>query len=969
MKKFGIRALACSLAVMMVAGLGAPAVASAAEDILLISPAPKKAEKVLHITEDMVDEDGEIVISGGAYDRVIVSKEAAAKDIYFDQVTVGELVVEGGNKANVQLWEVDAEKVTVQEPELEKLSLFDLLPLLKDPETKNAAIEMYQKSLEKDNYALSVAPTIVTKEDAKIDELVTRTNVKLDLGAGEVGEVALEASAKQKRVDVTLSNYEGNISYKGGDEFSSVTLKNVDSRIKSLKVDESNANNYFTVTGKNTVIMKTEVAGNANVALCTMMGAVEVTEKATAANVTLLNVAEELNVSAKGANIQLSGNANVTFATVTSDDVRISGDGTLGEADLQGEGAYVSTFGTKVEGKNTYVRPVYVDRPKDQKWDLASFAPAGWGYTSLGKEDGGAKYSLVNSWGGEIYYVLPKAIDACSYKEAIIKVKTVSENDTVTVKLTHEGADKDSYGNPVPFFSQSVTGEAEVVVPLEIHAGKMIDQVRFQSGQNEATFIVYSVEFKLNENGPVKPIVPPADGTLCTPNQWEVIVFNNVDFRQYAGATVKITAEAMRCGGSTAPKAQRQFNDSSYTQVEQNSHIDIGTEWTDFGVESFMVPAGWASAAKAINYGIRTVPDENYSECLIYYRNFNVEVLEAAEDPSQNASSIIYNFEENANMVSDNGATAEKVASSKTGNKALKLVGNQYGGSAAGTFTTKLPDGVAFTDITSVKFDYYIVTEGVSYKRVRIFAGEPLDVSADGYEKYINIPSAGYSDFKDGQTWATCETPLDATKVEALGLAAGAEFTFGIGLNGADNVTYYIDNVKLVGANGTVYALENFEGTAPTLGKLNWNVEPSIIDTVDLSAYGSSIVQVTNSNWGQGIKFSFTLPEGKTIADYKGVQMNVFLPADVVPVQNQDFTYKDFRVAAGTGDYVALPEGTEYVGWNTGGSVGSWMLVDISNWDTLAAAIGDATTFNIAVGVNTPCANPYFIDNVMLVAR
>jgi len=967
MRKFGIRALACSLAVMLVAGLSAPAVASA-EDILLISPAPSKAEKVLHITADMVDEDGEIVISGGTYDRIFVSKEAAAKDIYFDQVTVGELVVEGGNKAKIQFWEVDAEKVTVQEPELEKLSLFDLIPLLKDEETRDAAIEMYQKSLERDNYALSVAPTIVTMDDAKIDELVTRTNVKLDLGAGEVGEVALEASATQNRVNVTLSNYEGDVSYKGGEGFSSVTLKSVDSRIKNLKVEESNANNYFTLTAKESVVLRTEVAGNANVALNAPMGAIEVTEAATAANVSILNVAEELNVTAKGANIQLTGNANVTFATVTSDDVKITGIGSLGEADLQGKGAYVSTFGTKVEGENTYVRPVYVEKIEDKDWNFNTLSPSGWGYTSLGGEDGGSKFSLVSGYSGEVFYKLPKVIDACYYSEAIIKVKTASADDKVTVKLTHEGAEKDEWGNPVAFFSQVVTGEAEIVVPLEVHAGKMIDQVRFQSGADEATFVAYSVQFKLNENGPVDPIVPPADGTLCTPNQWEVIVFNNVDFRQYAGATVKITAEAMRCGGSTAPKAQRQFNDSSYTQVEQNSHIDIGTEWTDFGVESFKVPAGWASAGSPINYGIRTVQGENYSGSLIYYRNFSVEVLEAAEDPSQNASSIIYNFEENADMVSDNGATAEKVSTAKTGNKAWKQV--SAGGYAAGTIATKLPDGKTLDEMASVRFDYYIVTEGVQYKPVKVLIGAELENAEDVWNNaYVNTPDTGScQDMTNGQTWGTCTTALDAAKISALGLAAGANIKLGIGMMW-EGATYYIDNVRLVDAEGTEYLLEDFESTAPTFGVVNYGVESSVIDTVDLSAYGSSMVQVTNSNWGQGIKFSFTLSEGKTIADYKGVQMNVFLPADVVPVQNQDFTYKDFRVAAGTGAYVALPEGTEYVGWNTGGSVGIWTLVDISNWDTLAAAIGDATTFNIAVGVNTPCANPYFIDNVMLVAR
>ena len=355
MKKLGLRALASGLALLMVAGLGAPAAATAQDDLLILAPA--KGLKVLEITEDMVDEDGEIVISGGEYDRVVISRNVDAKDIYFDQVVVKEMVVESGNKTNVQLWEVDADQVTVQEPQIEAFPIKELLPLLKDADenTRQAAVDAFNAYQAEVKDVSVKAPTIVTMDDAKVDELVARANAKLDLGKGAVEVVALEAGEKATRANVTLSNYEGNVTYKGGEGFSAMNLKAVDSHIKTLKVDESAVNNYFTLTSQDTVVLNTEVAGNASVTLNALMGAVEITEAATAANVAIMNVVEELKVAGKDAKVELAGNANVTFATVTSDNVKITGAGTLGEADLQGKGAYVSTFGTKVEGVNTYV--------------------------------------------------------------------------------------------------------------------------------------------------------------------------------------------------------------------------------------------------------------------------------------------------------------------------------------------------------------------------------------------------------------------------------------------------------------------------------------------------------------------------------------------------------------------------------------------------------------------------------------
>ena len=223
MRKLGTRVLAGVMAALVVAsGFGTP-VAANAEEELLIATAPTSV-KTLYITEDMVDDDGEIVISGEDWDRVVIAKEVDAKDIYFDQVNVGELVVESGSKINVQLWEVDAEKVTVQEPELKALTVTDLLPLLADVETQAEAIALYEKTMAENESTLNKAPSIVTMADAKINEVVARANVSLDLAEGEVSNVALEASDKVDRAKVTLKNYEGDVSYKGGEGLGAMTL-------------------------------------------------------------------------------------------------------------------------------------------------------------------------------------------------------------------------------------------------------------------------------------------------------------------------------------------------------------------------------------------------------------------------------------------------------------------------------------------------------------------------------------------------------------------------------------------------------------------------------------------------------------------------------------------------------------------------------------------------------------------------
>ena len=256
MKKLGLRAVAGSLALLLTASAFAPATTASAADMLVTAKAPK----TLVITADMVDDDGEIVISNEDWDCIIVENGVDAKNIYFDGVEVKELVVESGSKTKVQLWDVDAAQVTVQEPEFEAFPIKEMLALLTDADdkTRQQLIDKFNEYQANVNAAKKLVPSIATKEGAEVEALVVHANAKLDLGEGAVDVVALEAGEKVSRANVTLSNYNGDVTYKGGEGFSAMTLKTVNSDIKNLKVEDSNAENYFTVTAQNAKIAKTE---------------------------------------------------------------------------------------------------------------------------------------------------------------------------------------------------------------------------------------------------------------------------------------------------------------------------------------------------------------------------------------------------------------------------------------------------------------------------------------------------------------------------------------------------------------------------------------------------------------------------------------------------------------------------------------------------------------------------------------
>ncbi len=521
MRKLGLRVLAGSLAVLMTASVLGPATPARAENDLLIAPAPI-AVNTLYITEDMVDSDNEIIISGEKWDRIVVSKEAAAANIYFDEVEVGELVIESGSESVVQLWKVDAGKVTVQEPELKEIDMTGLRVLLAEEETRQQAMDYFMRVQAENEKMLRSAPLIVTMEDAAVDTISAGANVRLDLHKGDVKALNVEASAKLDRMDVTLEGYSGEVVYKGNDVFNIVNLKNVDSRISKLVVGDSAANNYLNVSSRDSLALNVEVAGDAKVSLNIPMGELNITEAAKAARVDVLNAVDNMNVSGSNAKVEIAPIGNVAKANITGDKAEIGGTGVLTEAVILGKEVYVSTKGTSVEGENCYVEPVY-QAPQVVVKNTYDNMTAG--ATTLTKNSNGTATISFSGQYQKATFNVPANVDVNRIRSIVVEVTTGGQIGLSILTTDGTNITKDNGDGEYPGWGISEPTKKEFTYSVDPREQKVakIELMSLNAAQPDLT--LESVTFNLYEEGKVPtptltptpiPLPPVEPGSLKT---------------------------------------------------------------------------------------------------------------------------------------------------------------------------------------------------------------------------------------------------------------------------------------------------------------------------------------------------------------------------------------------------------------------------------------------------------------------
>lgn len=167
---------------------------------------------------------------------------------------------------------------------------------------------------------------------------------------------------------------------------------------------------------------------------------------------------------------------------------------------------------------------------------------------------------------------------------------------------------------------------------------------------------------------------------------------------------------------------------------------------------------------------------------------------------------------------------------------------------------------------------------------------------------------------------------------------------------------------------GAVLSVAGWDGDAAASGTAT---VVNIADISGIPANGESVkaVKFVGGNWNAGIKLTFTMPAGKTLADYN-IVFDVYFPR-TTPAEytgGDNNYYKDLFVAGGATVSSGLNETNGgYLGkLATEGNVDAWHTFTFT---PSAAAETITGTFELAFGINRPAGSAtdyYLVDNVGL---
>lgn len=373
MKRFGLKAIAAALALTMVASLGVPATAKAAEEKLVTAASPKKGT-VLEVTQSMVDSDGELVLSGESFDVVVIPNDIEVTRLYLDDCVIGELSIESGNNPEIQVWDTQIKDVTVVPAELvdENAALVEYVEFMLAQEDQEAIdVSGYMKEIVAKNAALSAkAPSIVLKgadmesSTQKIENLNLKASVKLDCSEGNMPaalNVAMEGG--KQNVSITVKGFEGDMNVTQANtpdgQFAILNVKAEDSNFKNVDV---------AATGNGNVVLRSadSKVGTVNYtsveSTAPMVGTLSldmdadklVTDAKTSnASISVHSAVKEVAIDGNAVALSLGSAAKVTAATVAGKDNSISGTGTMTDCVIaEGSTASVIVPGAAVEGNN-----------------------------------------------------------------------------------------------------------------------------------------------------------------------------------------------------------------------------------------------------------------------------------------------------------------------------------------------------------------------------------------------------------------------------------------------------------------------------------------------------------------------------------------------------------------------------------------------------------------------------------------
>ncbi|MBE5950951.1 MAG: hypothetical protein E7260_05055 [Lachnospiraceae bacterium] len=358
MKKWGLRAVAWSmLLAMLISSAGMPVKAHAAEVLgsgLGGSLETLTGENALVLTGEEADKDGNIAVTGGNWDRVIIRRSEKVEKIILQGVTADELVIEGGMNCNIQVNASSIKKIVVEEPQTEGINYTELAKALESGENKGAAWIQYAKYTSTLIQLKNKVPKLTLSGNTKTEVVVIKTNATVNTKKAEVDKVYIEALDESIPLSIGVKNYDGAIEMKaeatdGSSAMAKVLLDLRGSEPENVHIHAKNA--YCAMQGEDAVIGDMEIAGSIYVRSMVDVKEVHLEESAADTTMKLYGDVEEMTVAGEGNKVVLTSSANVGHMAVEGNETKIYGWGNLESADVTGENVQLAVPGADVTGE------------------------------------------------------------------------------------------------------------------------------------------------------------------------------------------------------------------------------------------------------------------------------------------------------------------------------------------------------------------------------------------------------------------------------------------------------------------------------------------------------------------------------------------------------------------------------------------------------------------------------------------
>ena len=337
------------------------------------------------------------------------------------------------------------------------------------------------------------------------------------------------------------------------------------------------------------------------------------------------------------------------------------------------------------------------------------------------------------------------------------------------------------------------------------------------------------------------------------------------------------------------------------------------------------------------------------------------------------------------------------LAAAGTGHtKALAVVNTNF--NAVPTVQVTLANPLSM--YAKLQFDYYAANSDAAFKPVYLFAsntaftsGSPFTTTVGSNNLIAAIPTG--NPIANKGAWATVTVDLTAappagtTNSQTLiaAIAAGTTY-FGLGESGPNGSAYFIDNIRVVDASSTSTTLQDFEGTAPTIGTINFNARPGIVDTTAFATMAANAVNPNNTpefmvlstNFNSVPTFgSVTLPNATVLSNYKSVQITYYALNSAAAFKSA-YLYAStsafpastpWSTTLGSGGLVAqLTTGNPIAGAGTYATV-TFDLTNssVASASAIAALTGQTVYFGFGEngGVSSGITPLYFIDDITLI--